>query len=160
MDSKLGYGTTVTLKLPLTLAIIDGLLVTVGMDYFVIPLASVEECIELTSHDIEKTHGRHMTNVRGQIVPYIRLRDQFSIKADRPDIEQVVITEIEVRRIGFVVDSVIGQHQTVIKNLSRVYHNVDAISGATIMADGTVALIIDINKHLQFVEKEYLEHYS
>ncbi len=160
VESKKGKGTTITLKLPLTLAIIDGLLVTVGQEYYVIPLAAVEECIELTTKDIRQTHGRDIADVRGQIVPYVKLRDQFNINGERPEIEQVVITEIDGYRIGFVVDSVIGQHQTVIKNLSRIYKDVESISGATIMADGTVALIIDINKHLQIVEKEYVEHYS
>ena len=160
VESEENKGTKITLKLPLTLAIIDGLLVKVGDEFFVIPLAAVEECIELTQKEIKNTHGRHLTNVRGQIVPYIRLRDQFKIESEPPPIEQVVITEIDNNRIGFVVDSVVGQHQTVIKNLSRVYKNIDAISGATIMADGTVALILDINKHFQFVEKEYLEQYS
>ena len=154
IDSHPGTGTTITIKLPLTLAIIDGLLVEVGAEYFIIPLAFVQECIELTDDDIRESHGRHLSNVRGQIVPYIRLRDQFTINGTRPQIEQVVITEIEGHRIGFVVDKVIGQHQTVIKTLSRVYKNVETVSGATIMADGTVALIIDINKHLQIVERE------
>jgi two-component system, chemotaxis family, sensor kinase CheA len=157
IDSSQGTGTTIVIKLPLTLAIIDGLLVEVGGDHFVIPLASVEECIELSRKDIEKHHGRHITRVRGQIVPYIRLRDQFKINGNTPDIEQVVITGIERQRIGFVVDHVIGQHQTVIKNLSIIYRNVETISGATIMADGNVALILDINKHLQLVEKNCRE---
>lgn len=160
IESKAGEGTTLTIKLPLTLAIIDGLLVQVGIEYFIVPLAFVEECIELTDEDIKNAHGRHVTNVRGQIVPYIRMRDQFCINGEKPEIEQVVITEIEGHRVGFVVDKVIGQHQTVIKNLSRLYKDVDTISGATIMADGTVALIVDINKHLQMVEKEYRRKYA
>lgn len=153
IDSKKGEGTTITIKLPLTLAIIDGLLVEVGGEHFVIPLASVEECVELSKDDIERHHGRHVIRVRGQIVPYIRLREQFRINGQVPDIEQIVITDIERNRVGFVVDHVIGQHQTVIKNLSKIYRNVEAISGATIMADGNVALILDVNKHLQLVEK-------
>jgi two-component system, chemotaxis family, sensor kinase CheA len=160
IESVLGAGTTITLKLPLTLAIIDGLLIRVGEEFFVIPLAAVEECIELTRADIDQSHGRHITNVRGQIVPYIRLRDQFDIGGQSPEIEQVVITEVENQRVGFVVDHVIGQHQTVIKNLSRVYRKAEAISGATIMADGTVALILDINKHLQMVQREYHEQFN
>ncbi len=160
IDSVIGVGTTITVKLPLTLAIIDGLLVKVHDEFYVIPLAFVEECIELTEQDIKHAHGRNVTNVRGQIVPYVRLREQFNICKQRLPIEQVVITEIEGHRVGFVVDKVVGQHQTVIKNLSRVYKDIDTISGATIMADGTVALIIDINKHLQLVEKEYNAQYG
>jgi len=157
IDSKKGVGTTITIKLPLTLAIIDGLLVEVGGEQFIIPLASVEECVELSREDIEQHHGRDITRVRGQIVPYIRLREEFNVNGSRPDIEQVVITEIDQHRIGFVVDHVIGQHQTVIKNLSKVYRNVETISGATIMADGSVALILDISSHLHLVEKASLE---
>jgi two-component system chemotaxis sensor kinase CheA len=153
IDSEKGIGTTITIKLPLTLAIIDGLLVEVGGEHFVIPLASVEECVELTREDVSKRHGRHFIKVRGQIVPYIRLRDQFRINGNIPEIEQIVITEIDQNRVGFVVDHVIGQHQTVIKNLSKIYKNVEAISGATIMADGNVALILDINRHLHLIEK-------
>ncbi|MBU2515367.1 chemotaxis protein CheA [bacterium] len=153
IESKKGKGSTITIKLPLTLAIIDGLLVEVGGDYFVIPLAAVEECVELSKQDVARHHGRHITRVRGQIVPYIRLRDQFEINGNKPDIEQIVITEIDKHRIGFVVDHVIGQHQTVIKNLNKIYKNVETISGATIMADGNVALIIDISRHLHLVEK-------
>ena len=154
IDSKLGKGTTLTLKLPLTLAIIDGLLVKVGPDYFIFPLASIEECIELTKRDIKNTHGRHVVNVRDQIIPYIRLRDQFLIEGGEPAIEQIVITEIGEQRVGFVVDKVIGQHQTVIKNLSRLYKHVEGISGATIMADGTVSLIVDLNNLVKLVELE------
>jgi len=160
IDSRKGQGTTITLKLPLTLAIIDGLLVSVGDGFFVIPLSAVEECIELTQEDIDQTHGRHITNVRGQLVPYINMRDEFHVVGEKPEIEQIVITEIDKHRVGFVVDHVIGQHQTVIKTLSKVYKNVDAVSGATIMADGTVALILDINKYFQTVEKEYAKTYS
>ncbi|MBU2511793.1 chemotaxis protein CheA [bacterium] len=158
VDSKLDIGTTITLRLPLTLAIIDGLLVKVGESFYVLPSAAVKECIELTPADKAASHGRHIIRVRNQIIPYVRLREQFNTRGVRPEVEQIVVTEIESNHVGFVVDKVIGQHQTVIKNLSRVYKNVDTISGATIMADGTVALIIDINKHFQYVEKEYLSH--
>ena len=152
IDSEWGKGTTLTLKLPLTLAIIDGLLVKVGAEFFVLPLAAIEECIELTDQDVQDSYGRHIVDVRGQIVPYIRLRDQFQIEGEKQALEQVVIAEVGKYRIGFVVDSVIGQHQTVIKTLSKVYKNVEGISGATIMADGTVSLIVDINNLLRYVE--------
>ncbi|KAB0664697.1 chemotaxis protein CheA [Oryzomonas japonica] len=147
-----GTGSTITLKIPLTLAIIESLLVRIGPDYFVMPLSSVEECVELTRDNIEEAHGRHLANVRGAIVPYIPLRDQFSISANRPDIEQIVITNIHGTKVGFVVDSVIGEHQTVIKSLGRMYRDVRGISGATILGDGTVALILDMGLLLQSAE--------
>ena len=149
IDSARGRGTTVTMKLPLTLAIIDGLLVTISDEFFVIPLSSVVECVELSAEDRRHAHGRNLARVRGEIVPYIPLREVFRLNGGRPDIEQVVVTENSGRRIGFVVDKVVGQHQTVIKNLGRFLRHVEGVSGATIMGDGTVALILDINKLTQ-----------
>jgi len=141
--SKRGEGTSVTLRLPLTLAIIDGLLVSVGEAYFVLPVANVLECIELTTQDIERANGKHMANVRGEVVPYIRLREHFNIRTSRPEIEQIMVVETEEGRYGFVVDQVLGDCQTVIKNLGRFYRHVQVVSGATILGNGTVALILD-----------------
>jgi two-component system, chemotaxis family, sensor kinase CheA len=141
--SKPGSGTCVTLRLPLTLAIIDGLLVRVGEAYFVLPLATTLECIELTRQDIEKANGKHVANVRGEIIPYIRLREYFRMQSERPEREQIMVAETEDGRYGFVVDQVLGDHQTVIKNLGRFYRHVDLVSGATILGNGTVALILD-----------------
>jgi two-component system chemotaxis sensor kinase CheA len=144
IDSSAGQGTTITLKLPLTLAIIDGLLVETGGDKYVLPLAVIEECVELTREDVQRTHGRNMLNIRGQIVPYVSLREKFLIHGQRPAIEQIIINEADGQRIGIVVDRVIGQHQIVIKTMSKMYSDVDEVSGATILGDGTVALILDI----------------
>jgi two-component system chemotaxis sensor kinase CheA len=150
--SEPGRGSTITLRIPLTLAIIDSLLVRIGNDHFVLPLACVEECVELTRQDITNAHGRNLANVRGGLVPYIPLRDRFAIHDSRPEIEQIVITSISGDRIGFVVDSVIGEHQTVIKSLGRMYRDVQGVSGATILGDGTVALILDMGMLLQAAE--------
>ncbi|MBF0136275.1 MAG: chemotaxis protein CheA [Magnetococcus sp. DMHC-1] len=152
VQSELGKGTTITLKLPLTLAIIEGLLVKISNEYFVLPLAAVEECVELTRADVTATHGRHVINVRGTIVPYIRIRDHFEITGQPPEVEQIVISEVEEKRVGFVVDDVIGQHQTVIKGLGKTFKNSEEFSGATILGDGTVALILDLQKMVRFVE--------
>lgn len=141
--SKRGEGTQVTLRLPLTLAIIDGLLVSVGSGYFVLPLANTLECIELTRDDVERANGKHMANVRGELIPYIRLRQYFNLDAERPPIEQIMVVETEEGRYGFVVDQVLGNCQTVIKNLGRFYRHVQVVSGATILGNGTVALILD-----------------
>lgn len=144
--SAKGTGTIITLKLPLTLAIIDGLLVTISEDFFVIPLNAVLECMELTDEDRKHTHGRNLAKVRGEIIPYIPLREAFSIYGSKPSTEQIVVTEIGEKRVGFVVDKVVGQHQTVIKNLGKVLRHIEGISGATIMGDGSLALILDIGK--------------
>lgn len=144
VESTPGEGTTITLRIPLTLAIIESLLVRIGADCFVLPLSFVDECIELSREDVARAHGRHVMNVRGSYVPYIPLRERFAIGGNVPAIEQIVITRIGGNRVGFVVDHVIGEHQTVIKSLSRIYRNVEGVSGATILGDGSVALILDI----------------
>jgi two-component system chemotaxis sensor kinase CheA len=141
--SKPGEGTQVTLRLPLTLAIIDGLLVSVGDAFYVLPLANTLECIELSPQDIERANGKHVANVRGELIPYIRLRQHFDIRTEPPAIEQIMVVETEEGRYGFVVDQVLGNCQTVIKNLGRFYRHVQVVSGATILGNGTVALILD-----------------
>ncbi|MES2393471.1 MAG: chemotaxis protein CheA [Acidobacteriota bacterium] len=146
IESTAGQGTTVTLRLPLTLAIIDGLLVRVGEAFFILPLAQSLECIELTRHDIAAANGKHVAHLRGELIPYIRLRDYFHIREPRPEREQIMIAETEQGRCGFVVDEVLGDHQTVIKNLGHFYRHIQFISGATILGDGTVALILDLNR--------------
>ena len=146
LSSQTGKGTTITLKLPLTLAIIDGLLVQIGEGYYVLPLSSVEECVELTFDQRNSGKNGNILNIRGDIVPYVRLRDEYDILENTPDLEHVVIMETYGKRVGFVVDRVIGGHQTVIKNLGAAFRNAHDISGATILGDGTVALIIDVNK--------------
>ena len=149
IESEKGKSTTIVLKLPLTLAIIDGLMVDVADDFYIMPLSAIEECIELTRADVAKDHGRHMIKVRDRIVPYLRLREIFSMTGQLPEIEQIVIAEVEGERMGFVVDHIKGQHQTVIKNLGKMYHNIRGVSGATILGDGTVALILDLPQLVQ-----------
>jgi two-component system chemotaxis sensor kinase CheA len=152
IDSHPGVGTDIHIRLPLTLAIIEGLQVDIANDKFIFPLSLVEECVELKREDAESVDGRRLANVRGELIPYIRLRDWFSVKEERHDIEQIVITNEDGLRIGFVVDYVVGEHQTVIKSLGRVYRKVDGISGATILGDGTVALILDLQAVIKKME--------
>jgi two-component system, chemotaxis family, sensor kinase CheA len=149
IESELGKGTKIRLKLPLTLAIIEGLLVVVGNANYVLPMSLVEECVELSSDDIASAHGNRLATVRGQRVPYLRLRDWFGISGERPPIEQIAITASEGQRVGLVVDSVVGQHQTVIKTLGRMYNDARGLSGATILGDGTLALIVDVQALLR-----------
>lgn len=149
VSSSKGKGTSFTLRLPLTLAIIDGLLVSVDGSLFVLPLASTLECIELTKEDIRKNNEKHLINVRGEIVPYIRLREYFQKSASRPDIEQIMVVETGDGHYGLVVDQVLGDCQTVIKNLGRFYRHVQFVSGATILGNGNVALILDPQRLMQ-----------
>lgn len=144
ISSRKGEGTVITVRIPLTLAIIESLLVNIGEARFVIPLSLVDGCVELTRADVSKAHGRNLANVRGSLVPYIPLRERFDISLETPDVQQIVITRVDGAQIGFVVDNVIGEHQTVIKSLGRAYKDVDGVSGATILGDGAVALILDI----------------
>lgn len=141
--SEQGKGSVITLRIPLTLAIIETLLVRIDQNYFVLPLTMVEECIELTRADVQAAHGRHLAHVRGELTPYINLRTEFDIRTNQPEIEQIVVLSVNGKRIGFVVDDVVGEHQTVIKTLGKLYRDVRGISGATILGDGTVALILD-----------------
>jgi two-component system chemotaxis sensor kinase CheA len=153
VTSRPGLGTTVTLKIPLTLAIIDGLLVEAGGAYFVAPVANISECIELTRGSA--AHGKgSLANVRGELVPYVTLRERFAISGEPPKIEHVIVTETQEGKFGLVVDRIIGDHHTVIKKLGNLYRNVDEVSGATILGNGTVALILDVAKMAAGVVRE------
>ncbi len=144
VTSEKGVGTTISIRLPLTLAIIDGLLVTVGDTHFVLPLEQVEECVELSSEDIARFHGRRVFQVRDHLISYVRMRDFFEIEGTRPELEQMVIVQADGEPAGLVLDKVIGEHQTVIKSLGWVYRNAEGLSGATILGNGEVALIVDV----------------
>ena len=139
-----GAGTTVALSLPLTLAIIEGQLMEIGRDQFIVPMAAVAENVELEPEQRELNNGRNVVSVRGDLISYISLRDLFEIRTPAPALEKIVIVHHEGQRVGLVVDRVLGSHQTVIQSLGRYYRNIDVASGATIMGDGRVALILDI----------------
>jgi two-component system chemotaxis sensor kinase CheA len=139
-----GSGTEITLRLPLTLAIIDGLLVRVGQGRYVIPLSAVEECVELPPEEEMRASGRNFLNIRGELVPFLRLRKIFNAKTPPDKYQKVVVVSSNEMRVGLVVDQVIGDHQTVIKSLSKLHAGVGTFSGATILGDGSVALILEI----------------
>ena len=144
ITSTPGNGTEIMLRLPLTLAIIDGLLVRVGDARYVIPLSAVGECVELSGEEDARSRGRSFLNIRGDLVPFLRLRELFNASTPPDRYQKVVIVEAGDMRVGLVVDQVIGDHQTVIKSLSRLHADVQIFSGATILGDGAVALIMDI----------------
>ena len=144
VHSEPGRGTRIDLSLPLTLAIIEGLMVHVADESFVIPLSAVEECLELTADRFATTRQRNVIQVRGAPVPLMRLRDIFGLPEPRPALEQAVVVNVAEVRVGLAVDQVIGNHQTVIKSLGALYRKTDCISGATITGDGNVALILDL----------------
>jgi two-component system chemotaxis sensor kinase CheA len=139
VGSKEGQGTTVTVRLPLTLAIIDGFLVQVGASVFVIPLDMIEECIEYATEP-----GQDYTNLRGQVLPLVRLRALFRIDGAATRRESIVVLKFGNHRAGLVVDTLLGEFQTVIKPLSPMFSEVKCISGSTILGNGEVALILDV----------------
>lgn len=144
ITSKPGEGSTVVLRIPLTLAIIDGLLVRVGEGRYVIPLAAVEECLELSLEEDLRSRGRSFITLRDRLVPFLRLREMFET-GTRPDPHQkIVVIATGAERVGLVVDQIIGSHQTVIKSMSTLHRDVSTFAGATILGDGGVALILDV----------------
>jgi two-component system chemotaxis sensor kinase CheA len=145
LTSTPGEGSVVSLRIPLTLAIIDGLLVRVGTGRYVIPLAAVEECVELSVEQDMRSTGRSLITLRDQLVPFIRLRSLFATGLAPDPHQKVVVVAVGQERVGLVVDQILGDHQTVIKPLSSFHADVGTFSGATILGDGGVALILDIN---------------
>ena len=135
-----GHGSRFTIRLPLTLAIIDGFLVAVGDASYVIPLDNVVECLEL--HD-DYTRG-NMLNLRGEVLPFIRLREFFEVEGDVPKRENVVVVSSNGQKAGIVVDALLGEFQTVIKSLGTLFRHLRGIGGSTILGSGEVALILDV----------------
>ncbi len=146
IKSVLGKGSTFTIRLPLTLAIIDGFLVRVGKTYYVIPLESVLECVELLQNNNEVMCGNQYINLRGTILPILSLRDFFveqePVREDT--VENVVIVKSGENKFGLIVEELLGEFQTVIKPLGKIYRGVRGIGGSTILGSGEVALIIDV----------------
>ena len=146
LDSALGYGTRVTVKLPLTLAIMDGMSVGVAEETYILPLASVIESIQLDGEEIRRIAGANQViEVRGQYLPVVALDEVFSVpRFDKRSSGILIVIESEGARVALMVDELIGQQQVVVKNLEANYRKVPGISGATILGDGRVALILDI----------------
>lgn len=143
VKSKRGIGTDVTLRLPLTLAIINGLMVRVGDAAFVLPLSSVEECVELSVEESRRESGRTILNIRNELVPFLNVEELFGFPPSVGERRRIVIVSAEGRRVGLVVDDIIGQHQTVVKSLSVYHRGIQGLAGGTILGDGSVALILD-----------------
>lgn len=146
IESNPGFGSTFILKIPLTLAIIEGMLVSIGKNKYVIPLTNIEECLEYNPEEKDKNAVCTHITARGEFLPCINMRKYFEIGDEAPKSLQVVVVNDQNSKIGIVVDSVIGNHQTVIKPLGKLYKNIEGLSGATILGDGSVALILDIFK--------------
>ncbi|HET9029899.1 MAG TPA: chemotaxis protein CheA [Candidatus Aquilonibacter sp.] len=141
-----GAGTTFTIKLPLTLAIIQALLVRVADELYAIPLDSVIESQRVEMQDVRTVHGNEVITLRGQVVPLVRIADFFELGGQRdPDKVMIVIVGLQGRQVGLVVDSFQGEQEIVIKPLSDVVGRIPGISGATILGNGSISLIIDVH---------------
>lgn len=153
IDSTPGLGSTMRIRLPLTLAIINGFLVGVEDSTYVIPLDMVVECIELGAWNQENTDGDYL-NLRGEVLPYRRLRDHFEIQGEPAKRENIVVVRNGDHKVGLVVDRLLGEFQTVIKPLGKVFSQVSGIGGFTILGSGEVALILDVHGLLLQVTQE------
>ena len=144
LTSEEGRGTTVTIRLPLTLAIIDGFLIGVGKATYVVPLEAVEECIELTEAGSVQASGNDYLDLRGEVLPVLRLRQLFAIEEAPPRRQNVVVVRYAGQRAGLVVDQLMGEFQTVIKPLGPLFGHNRSLGGFTILGTGEVALILSV----------------
>lgn len=144
IESGLGQGTTVTLRLPLTLAIIEGLLIEVAGERYTLPMPAVQEIVELPADKTTPKKTGDFLDIRGRFVPFLRLRGLFDCAGTPGPSQNVVIVMSGEHRVGLVVDRIVGTNQTVIKQMSKLHAGVRAVSGATILGDGSVALILDV----------------
>ncbi|WP_097460027.1 chemotaxis protein CheA [Mangrovitalea sediminis] len=149
IDNRPGRGCCFRIRLPLTLAIIEGFLVSVGEQYYVIPLELVTECIELPAHLAQKAEG--YLELRGQALPYLALRHYFSIKGGAAERQSLVVVRQGNLSAGVLVDRLHGEIQTVIKPLGQLFQHLKGVGGATILGSGEVALILDIGSLLRQV---------
>ena len=155
LSSKTGEGSTVTIRLPLTLAILDGLSVAVGDQTYIVPLSFISESLQPRAEDIKDISGQgQVVHVRGEYVPMVALHEVFGIqpKVTNPADGILVLLEGEGKKVALFVDELLGQHQVVIKSLETNYRRVTGISGATIMGDGRVAMIMDVTAMIKMAQ--------
>jgi two-component system, chemotaxis family, sensor kinase CheA len=153
IESQLGVGTTITIKLPLTLSIIDGLLVKIGNTKFVLPLSSVDKCFEVSIGDLKDIFNNQIA-IDGNLIPFVNLREQFNITEKIPDLHHVIRVNHDDAKVGLSVDAVIGEYQAVLKPLGRMFKDLEIVSGATILGDGTIALVLDPSRIISLFDRE------
>lgn len=156
IESRHGHGTLITIKLPLTLSIIDGLLVKILDTFYVIPLTSVDKIYAADHNKLVNTFN-NLIVLDGQQIPFFYLRNEFGLEENKVRSEQIVVVRYEDKRIGLAVDSVVGEYQAVLKPLGKYYKNQEIISGATILGDGTIALVIDTNKAIKYFSNQFVK---
>jgi two-component system chemotaxis sensor kinase CheA len=157
IESELGVGTSFSIRLPLTLAIIDGFHVTAGHIDFIVPKNTILECIDLNS--LPHLHGQHCVNLRGDQVPYIRLRDIFSLQANDHSREKILVVQFGDKRAGIVVDELHGEIQTVVKPMGPIFQALKGIGGSSLLGTGAVSLILDVQQLIGFaISREHLRN--
>lgn len=147
---------SVTIRIPLTLAIIDGFMIKLGDDFYIIPLDMLLECIELTKELQEFVDVNNFINLRGNILPLLNLKEFFGYKQNGNK-TNIIIVNFGTIKVGLIVDELLGEFQTVIKPMGKVFQNLKGISGATILGNGKVALILDIPLLLRYIDKQKLK---
>ncbi|MDR0473251.1 MAG: chemotaxis protein CheA, partial [Treponema sp.] len=158
VNSERGKGTKFTVKLPLTLAIIQGLLVRVGEEIYSIPITSVIESLRIKPEEINLIDNYEVINVRNDVISLLRLNRLFGIKTEeRSDYNFIVIVGTAEKKMGFMVDSLIGEEDVVIKPLRDQFTNSPGIAGASILGDGSVSLIIDVSQLLELGQRKEME---
>ncbi len=153
IESQLGVGTTITIKLPLTLSIIDGLLVKIDTTHFVLPLSSVDKCFEVKNQDIDEAFNNKIV-LDNQQIPFVHLRREFEMNGNAPQTQQMIRVHHDDFNVGLSVDMVVGEYQAVLKPLGRLFKDQEIVSGATILGDGTIALVLDPAKIINTFERE------
>jgi len=156
ISSTAGKGSTITIRLPLTLAIIEGFSVKVGSETFVVPLEHVTECTELPAEQ-RSPEASGILSLRGTALPYIRLRRVFSVPGETPKRENIVVVKINEFHAGIAVDELLGGMQTVVKPLGGAFRGISGIAGSTVLGDGRVGLIIDVPSLLRGVMQSTLQ---
>jgi two-component system chemotaxis sensor kinase CheA len=155
ISSEPGKGTRVTISLPLTLAILDGLSVAVGQEKFIIPLNSIIESLQPTAQNLKTVNGKEVVQVRGDYIPIIPLFELFNLKAHVTEAEQgiLILVDVDGEKAAVLVDALLDEHQVVIKSIETNYRKVEGAAGATILGDGRVALILDVGSLLRMHKK-------
>lgn len=157
IESEMGVGTSLNIRLPLTLAIIDGFHVVAGAIDFIVPQNTILECVDLNS--LSHTQGQNCVNLRGEQVPYIRLREIFSLQGAESEREKIVVVQFGEKRAGLVVDELHGEIQTVVKPMGPIFQALKGIGGSSLLGTGAVALILDIQQLISYaINRENLRN--
>lgn len=153
-ETEIDKGSKFSIKLPLTLSIIDGLLVKIGKIFYIIPLSVVDKCYEVKRKDLDNFNKLIVFD--GHQIPFLDLREEFKVDENAPLVQHVIVVNNDDRKVGLGIDSIVGEYQAVVKPLGKHYKDQDYISGATILGDGTIALVLDSNRVIKRYKNNHL----